>query len=57
MIKEKDRCGKCRGNKVVQEKKTLQIFIDKGMQHRQKIVFTGEADQEVKLNVITMIVY
>jgi DnaJ family protein A protein 2 len=47
VIKEKDRCKKCRGNKVVQEKKVLEIFIDKGMRHKQKIVFTGEGDQEV----------
>lgn len=47
VIKEKDRCKKCRGNKVVQEKKVLEIFIDKGMRHKQKIVFSGEGDQEV----------
>jgi DnaJ family protein A protein 2 len=46
VIKEKDRCKKCRGNKVVQEKKVLEIFIDKGMRHKQKIVFSGEGDQE-----------
>lgn len=46
VIKEKDRCKKCRGNKVVQEKKVLEIFIDKGMRNKQKIVFTGEGDQE-----------
>jgi DnaJ family protein A protein 2 len=46
VIKEKDRCKKCRGNKVVQEKKVLEIFVDKGMRHKQKIVFTGEGDQE-----------
>jgi len=47
VIKEKDRCKKCRGNKVVQEKKALEIFVDKGMTNKQKIVFTGEGDQEV----------
>jgi DnaJ family protein A protein 2 len=46
VIKEKDRCKKCRGNKVVQEKKVLEIYIDKGMRHKQKIVFSGEGDQE-----------
>jgi len=46
VIKEKDRCKKCRGNKVVQEKKALEIFVDKGMTNKQKIVFTGEGDQE-----------
>lgn len=40
-----DRCDKCRGNKVVQEKKILEVNVDKGMEHGQKIVFSGEADQ------------
>lgn len=46
VIREKDRCKRCRGNKVVQEKKVLDIYIDKGMRHKQKIVFAGEGDQE-----------
>lgn len=46
MINEKDRCKKCRGNKVVEERKILEIFVDKGMKHKQKIVFSGEGDQE-----------
>lgn len=46
IIKDKDRCKKCNGNKVNQEKKVLEIFIDKGMTHKQKLVFSGEGDQE-----------
>jgi len=46
IIKEKDRCKKCDGNKVVQEKKILEIFIEKGMVHKQKLTFSGEGDQE-----------
>eukprot|EP01090_Pellita_catalonica_P022155 TRINITY_DN84_c0_g1_i1.p1 TRINITY_DN84_c0_g1~~TRINITY_DN84_c0_g1_i1.p1 ORF type:complete len:393 (+),score=70.97 TRINITY_DN84_c0_g1_i1:140-1318(+) len=46
VIKEKDRCKKCKGRKVVQEKKVLEVFVDKGMKHKQKIVFRGEGDQE-----------
>jgi len=45
VIKPKDRCTVCSGNKVVAENKILEVFIDKGMQNNQKIVFTGEADQ------------
>jgi DnaJ homolog subfamily A member 2 len=44
-IKPKDRCTQCSGKKVVQEKKVLEVQIDKGMQDKQKIVFQGEADQ------------
>lgn len=46
VIRERDRCKKCSGFKVVQERKILEIFVDKGMKHKQKIVFTGEGDQE-----------
>lgn len=45
VIKSKDRCTQCGGKKVVQEKKVLEVPIDKGMQDKQKIVFAGEADQ------------
>ncbi|KAE8782350.1 DnaJ protein 2-like protein [Hordeum vulgare] len=45
MISDKDRCPSCRGNKVTQEKKVLEVHVEKGMQHGQKIVFQGEADE------------
>ncbi|KAG8071696.1 hypothetical protein GUJ93_ZPchr0006g40710 [Zizania palustris] len=45
MISEKDKCPSCKGNKVVQEKKVLEVHVEKGMQHGQKIVFQGEADE------------
>jgi len=32
--------------KVVKERKSFEVFIPKGARHQQKIVFTGEADQE-----------
>ncbi|ORX90055.1 dnaJ-like protein subfamily A member 2-like protein [Basidiobolus meristosporus CBS 931.73] len=46
IIKEKDRCKKCKGKKVTNERKILEAFIDKGMKDGQKIVVKGEADQE-----------
>jgi DnaJ family protein A protein 2 len=46
VIKAKDRCKKCQGNKVVDEKKVLDVYIDKGMQHGQKLVFKEEGDQQ-----------
>eukprot|EP00842_Homolaphlyctis_polyrhiza_P000969 jgi/Hompol1/1873/HPOL_002783-RA len=45
IIKEKDRCKDCKGKKVASERKILEVFIDKGMQDGQKIVFSGEGDQ------------
>ena len=40
-----DRCKACAGKKVSQERKILEVPIDKGMKHNQKIVFAGEADE------------
>jgi DnaJ family protein A protein 2 len=45
VIREKDRCVKCHGSKICQEKKVLDVHIDKGMKAGQKIVFAGEGDQ------------
>ncbi|CEH17022.1 -domain-containing protein [Ceraceosorus bombacis] len=43
--REKDRCRKCKGEKVVKEKKKLDLIIERGMHHGQRIVFKGENDQ------------
>lgn len=45
VIREKDRCTRCTGSKTYQEKKVLDVYIDKGMRHGQKVVFSGEGDQ------------
>jgi DnaJ-class molecular chaperone len=47
IISEKDKCGQCKGQKVVQDKKLLEVHVEKGMQHAQKITFPGEADEAV----------
>lgn len=44
---DRDRCGECRGNRTVEEKKTLEVHVDKGMKHGQKVVFRGEGNQSV----------
>ena len=46
-ISDKDRCPQCKGEKVVQEKKVLEVIVEKGMQNGQKIKFPGEADEAV----------
>eukprot|EP00252_Welwitschia_mirabilis_P018420 TRINITY_DN40956_c0_g1_i1.p1 TRINITY_DN40956_c0_g1~~TRINITY_DN40956_c0_g1_i1.p1 ORF type:complete len:418 (-),score=83.96 TRINITY_DN40956_c0_g1_i1:485-1738(-) len=46
MISEKDKCIQCKGNKVVPEKKVLEVHIEKGMRDEERIVFRGEADEE-----------
>jgi DnaJ family protein A protein 2 len=45
IINPKDRCKKCLGKKVAEEQKILEVHIDKGMRHGQKITFQGEGDQ------------
>jgi DnaJ family protein A protein 2 len=44
-INDKDRCPQCKGEKVSQEKKVLEVVVEKGMQNGQKITFPGEADE------------
>ncbi|KAJ8470167.1 hypothetical protein OPV22_024510 [Ensete ventricosum] len=44
-INEKDRCPQCKGEKVIPEKKVLEVMVEKGMQNGQKITFPGEADE------------
>lgn len=45
MIKESDKCTTCKGEKVEKVKKTLEVFVEKGMTNGNKIVFHGESDQ------------
>ena len=46
LIHAKDRCKKCKGAKLVEEKKPLDFWIERGMEDGDKIVLKGEADQE-----------
>eukprot|EP00262_Sarcandra_glabra_P010835 TRINITY_DN2632_c1_g2_i1.p1 TRINITY_DN2632_c1_g2~~TRINITY_DN2632_c1_g2_i1.p1 ORF type:complete len:308 (+),score=51.94 TRINITY_DN2632_c1_g2_i1:207-1130(+) len=51
IISEDDKCTRCKGSKVTQEEKVLEVLVEKGMEHGQKIVFPGEANEA--LNVVT----
>jgi len=45
-LKEKDRCKRCKGEKTVKEKTRQEIFVEKGMTDRQRIVLAGAGDQK-----------
>lgn len=49
IIPAKDRCKICSGKKTVRERKILEVHVEKGMRDGQKIVFSGEGDQEPDL--------
>lgn len=49
IIASKDRCKTCNGKKTVRDRKILEVHIEKGMRDGQKIVFSGEGDQEPDL--------
>lgn len=46
-IPENKKCKKCSGNTTVKERKILEIYVEKGVPNRHKIVISGEADQKV----------
>ena len=41
-----DKCTACGGEKIVRERKQLEVHIEKGMRHGSKITMTEEGDQE-----------
>ncbi|XP_077286234.1 dnaJ homolog subfamily A member 2-like [Arctopsyche grandis] len=43
---EKDRCWTCKGKKVINETKIIEVHIDKGMKDSHKYCFAGEGDQQ-----------
>ena len=49
MISDKDKCPQCKASKITQEKKVLEVHVEKGMQHGQKIVYQGQADEAVSV--------
>ncbi|KAM1140328.1 chaperone protein dnaJ A6-like [Malus sylvestris] len=45
VISERDKCPPCKGKKITQEKKVMDVHVEKGMEHGEKILFEGQADE------------
>ena len=45
VMDEKDKCKSCKGKKVYKDRKVLEVVVEKGMKHGQKIKFSDEADE------------
>lgn len=45
VIKEKDRCAECKGERAVKVSKTLNIYVEKGTPTGKRVVFAGESDE------------
>lgn len=43
-VKEKERCKKCKGEKVVKGKAKLDVTIEPGMRDGQRLIFKGQSD-------------
>ena len=46
VFRDKDRCRKCKGQCVQEEKKVLEIYIPRGSKDGDKITLEGEADEQ-----------
>lgn len=44
-ISDKDKCKTCKGQKAVQEKKALEVSLDKGVADGKRYTFQGESDE------------
>ena len=43
-MKEEDRCKTCKGEKIKNTEKELEVSIDPGVPHEHDYIFTGESD-------------
>lgn len=46
VFREKDRCRKCKGKCVLEEKKVVEVYIPRGSNQGDKIILEGEADEQ-----------
>lgn len=46
VYKDKEKCKKCKGKRVVEKRKILELYIPRGAREGERIVLAGEADQQ-----------
>ena len=56
-ISSKDKCKSCHGKKVKREKEAMSVTIKPGMDHGQKIVLRGAADQDPHMETGDIVFY
>lgn len=44
-IKPEDRCGECKGEQIVKDKKVFEVTIERGARKGDHVTFVGEGDQ------------
>jgi len=45
---EKDRCKKCKGNRVADQDKVIEVPLEKGVPDEHDYTFYGESDEMVQ---------
>lgn len=45
IVDEKDKCKSCKGQKLVDNKKILEVAVEPGVPHEKDYIFTGESDE------------
>lgn len=45
LYEEKDRCKKCKGQKIIDDVKVIEVAIEPGVPNEHDIIFTGESDE------------
>lgn len=43
---DKDKCKKCKGERTIQQKKILELYVPRGSREGEQVVLAGEADQD-----------
>lgn len=55
-LRDKEKCKKCKGQKVVKEKKRIEFMIDPGTEDGERIALRGEGDEAVRILLPTCMI-